>query len=280
MVDSVTSRRSICVAALAANDLMGFDRNRHLGSEREFPRGRIIAASEMRDLFPFLHRGDSTSGALWYDAQVQDSERLTLSVLLAAADRGAALANYAGVQHLLGGERRRVRRSRPGSVYGADLRSARTYGARCHGPLRVYACASTPGRGPLGPRPVRSWPRRSIWWFEGPRWAPHWVYSRRTRATAIRGVGVGRFLFIVPWRNRTLISTWYPPLRIQTGAGHGTGRRYSGRAGSPRSGPSVQPGMSRAGALARRRNMVSSRISSIRTRQNLERRKVSPGAVE
>jgi len=83
--------------ALAINDLIGFDRNRSLDPQKHIPKGRIISKNEFLKSVPPLGNSDLTGAALFYDAQVYNSERLVISFLCSAANAGAHLANYVQV---------------------------------------------------------------------------------------------------------------------------------------------------------------------------------------
>jgi glycerol-3-phosphate dehydrogenase len=86
-------------AALALNDLLSAFRNRPLAADRRIPRGRVLSRAEYLTLFPWLtDESQVTGGALWYDARLLHPERLTLSFVRSAADRGAAVANYLPVE--------------------------------------------------------------------------------------------------------------------------------------------------------------------------------------
>ena len=77
--------KSALRAALQLNDLIGFDRNRNLEPQQSIPRGRIISKGECLQLCPHLVRSDLLAAALFFDAQVYSSARLTLAFLLSAA---------------------------------------------------------------------------------------------------------------------------------------------------------------------------------------------------
>jgi glycerol-3-phosphate dehydrogenase len=87
----------IMSVALRLNDLISFDRNQNLESEQLIPPGRIISKAECHRLCPSLDESELTGGALFFDAQVYNADRLNLSLLLSAAAAGADLANYAQV---------------------------------------------------------------------------------------------------------------------------------------------------------------------------------------
>ncbi|MCX6354565.1 MAG: glycerol-3-phosphate dehydrogenase/oxidase [Candidatus Aureabacteria bacterium] len=101
-----TKGREALRIALWFNDLIGFDRNRLDDPEKFLPRGRIISRKELLDLLPGIPERGLTGGALWYDCQTHNSERLLLSFLLAASERGAHAANHVTATGFLAKERR------------------------------------------------------------------------------------------------------------------------------------------------------------------------------
>ncbi len=116
--------KEIMRIALMINDLIGLDRNHCIDLQSHIPRGRIVSRAECLKLFPGLREKGLNGGALWYDCQAYNSERLLLSFLHSAVQAGAELANYvevtgfiweggriAGVEarDVLGGDRFQVR---------------------------------------------------------------------------------------------------------------------------------------------------------------------------
>ena len=93
--------REIMLLALKINDLIGFDRNYHIGVNKIIPGGKVISKEECLELFPYFNRKGLTGGAMWYDCQVSNSERLTLSFLLSAANAGGVLCNYIKVKDFI-----------------------------------------------------------------------------------------------------------------------------------------------------------------------------------
>jgi len=86
--------KEVMSVALAINDLVGFDRNGLPDPEKHMPRGRVISRDECLRIVPGVEANRLTGGAVWYDCQVRNSERLLLSFLRAAANAGAVPANY------------------------------------------------------------------------------------------------------------------------------------------------------------------------------------------
>ena len=75
--------------ALWLNDLIGFDRNQLADPEKFLPRGSVISRDRCLELFPGVDQKGLTGGAIWYDCQMLSPERLTLSLVKAAAQAGA-----------------------------------------------------------------------------------------------------------------------------------------------------------------------------------------------
>jgi glycerol-3-phosphate dehydrogenase len=69
-------------------------RNTDVSAELHLPRPRLESAAATRRLFPGIAERGLTGGAVWYDYQTRHPDRLTWTVALAAAQAGAALANY------------------------------------------------------------------------------------------------------------------------------------------------------------------------------------------
>ncbi len=80
--------------ALAVSDLIGIDRNRNSDPEKFLPRGRLISREACLRLLPEIDSKNITGGAIWYDGQMYNSERLTLSFVISAVQQGAVAANY------------------------------------------------------------------------------------------------------------------------------------------------------------------------------------------
>lgn len=90
----LTKSRSALLAAMAAADLVGLDRNRGLGPEHRLPGGRLCSHDRCAEWLGPLAPPAMTGGALFHDAQILSSERLLVSILHTAAQAGAVLANH------------------------------------------------------------------------------------------------------------------------------------------------------------------------------------------
>lgn len=107
--------RTLAKAAFQVFDGLGRQRNAHVSPELHLPKARLESAAATRRLFPGVAEAGLTGGAIWYDYQARDPERLTWTVALAARREGAALANYV---EAIGA----VREGAGGRIAGAQVR--------------------------------------------------------------------------------------------------------------------------------------------------------------
>jgi glycerol-3-phosphate dehydrogenase len=200
--------------ALLLNELVSLSRNRGLPPDRAIPAGHLISREECVRLFPWFFPQGLNGGALWYDARLRHPERLTLSFVSSAAERGAVVANYVRVDRLL---------VRAGHVEGAsatDLIGGAQFDIRARAVV-VAAGPWTPGfiEGTLGQRSSRRPVLRAM--------AVNAVVDRTLADLAVGSqatsgpdadpvCGGGRYLFAVPQGRTTLLGTWY---RVEGEAG-------------------------------------------------------------
>jgi glycerol-3-phosphate dehydrogenase len=81
--------------ALKLNDLISCDRNQGLSDpKKHIPPGRVISRQSCQQQVPGIADQGLTGAATFHDAQVYNSERLTLAFVKSAAQAGATVANY------------------------------------------------------------------------------------------------------------------------------------------------------------------------------------------
>lgn len=107
--------RTLAKAALQVFDGLSRRRNADVSPELHLPKSRLESAAATRRLFPGIADSGLTGGAIWYDYQARDPERLTWTVALAARREGAVLANYL---EAIGA----VREGADGRIAGAQVR--------------------------------------------------------------------------------------------------------------------------------------------------------------
>ncbi|HUE87569.1 MAG TPA: glycerol-3-phosphate dehydrogenase/oxidase [Vicinamibacterales bacterium] len=181
-------------AALAINDLVARDRHDGLGDPAlHLPPSRILSREECLRLNPVIESTGVTGGAVWHDYQMHNADRMTLSFVLSAAESGAVPANYAEATGLL----------REGTrVSGVTVRDAMTSET-----LDVRGDTVLNATGP--------WAAQFLDCLGGRRTTPAPLLSRAmnivTRPVPVSqgcgGRASGRYLFLAPWRNVTLVGT-------------------------------------------------------------------------
>jgi glycerol-3-phosphate dehydrogenase len=186
--------RGVMRVFLAAYDRLAADRNDGVDPGRRLPPSRTIPREECLRLNPFIDPAGVTGGALWHDYQLQAPERFALALLQSAVADGAAAANYADVTALL-------RHGRV--VQGVRVRD-QLGGAEMDVRARVVVNAAGPWAWPLLerlgviPRSIRA-PALSL--------ALNIVVDRPLASQAAGGLVGGRYLFLVPWRDRSILGT-------------------------------------------------------------------------
>lgn len=89
------SRSKLVLAtALAINGVISFERKQNEDLGVRLPKGRTISREECQKILAAPELNGITGGAIWYDAQIYNSERLLLSFVLSAEHVGADVANY------------------------------------------------------------------------------------------------------------------------------------------------------------------------------------------
>jgi len=178
------------------NDLLSADRNRGLPPERRIEPGRLLSPREALERVPGLSGSGLNGAALWHDAQVESSERLTVAFAHAAASAGAALANHLEVVELLreGDRVAGVRAKDYETGRALEVRARQVLNAAGPGALALLSKAG------LAPPPVPFLRAMNL------------VFARPAGVRdAVGALAGGRFLFLVPWRDHTMVGTAYEP---------------------------------------------------------------------
>jgi glycerol-3-phosphate dehydrogenase len=199
--------REIMALALLSNDLLSFDRNRLDDPEKHLPRGRTISRRTCLEMLPGLRPERVTGGASFYDAQAYNTERLTLAFLRSAAGAGARIANYVEACGML--------RER-GRVAGITARD-RLGGSELEIRARTVVNTTGPWLGSvLGLFGERA-PRPAIRFAGAINLVTRRLFDRyavgiaSSRARHDVSPKATRFLFVVPWRDRSIVGTTYFP---------------------------------------------------------------------
>jgi len=200
--------REIMAAALLMYDLCTFDRNRGIADpNRHVPRGRTISRREALAMFPQLETNGLTGAAIFHDGQMYNPPRLSLAFVQSTVEKGAVAVNYAEVvQFLRHGDR----------VTGVAVHD-RLNGDELEVRGRVVLNATGPwAKWLLGKDAQLDMAKKPFFSRDA-----YFVVNRKLvddHALAIQGQTKdpdavlsrgNRHLFLVPWRDYTLVGVWH-----------------------------------------------------------------------
>ena len=181
--------------ALTINDLVSSDRHEGLSDPGlQLPPSLVVSREECLRLNPLIERHGVTGGAIWHDYQMHNTDRMTLAFVLSAAGSGAVAANYVEATALLRDSTRVL------GVKAHDVLTSETFDLR--GDVVINA---------TGP-----WAAHFLDYLGGERHTtPALLLSRAmnivTREIPVSqgcgGRAAGRYLFLAPWRDVTLVGT-------------------------------------------------------------------------
>ncbi len=196
-------------AALLINELVSFDKNSLGDPQKYIKRGHVISKESCGGLIDGLNDDDISGGAVWYDGLMFNSERLVLSILLSASSHGADLANYLEVVDI------RIDSGRVKYVVVEDNLSGERFDIQASfvinaaGPwagLVANMVKSTPVvRKPFMVRAMDLIVNKQIF-------GNYAVGIQGKNGKDTGGISSRRgHYFFVPWRDRTMIGTYYTP---------------------------------------------------------------------
>lgn len=189
-------------------DLLTLDRNRGIADpDRHIPAGRFLSRDETRRLFPGVDADGLTGAAVFADGQMYSPPRLALAFLKSAVERGAVAANYVEATGFVQAG------DRVCGVAARDVLSGDTFEVRG----RVVVNAAGPwaerllareSRLALAPKSTFS---RDAYFVVNRR--PTHPYALAVQAHTRDPDALlsreARHLFVVPWRDRTIIGVWH-----------------------------------------------------------------------
>jgi glycerol-3-phosphate dehydrogenase len=198
------SSRWFLGAGMLLYDALSADLNKHVVDPARRVKGtRFLSRTETLELFPSIAVDSLTGAAVFEDGQMYNPPRLVLAFVGAASQLGAAIGNYVEAENLL------TSGSRVTGVQAVDRLTDTRFEIRS----RLVINAAGP-------------------WAEGllqPGYGQPGTYSRDTcflvdrkfatpMALAVQGrakdsdallARSSRHLFLVPWRNSTLVGVWH-----------------------------------------------------------------------
>lgn len=81
-------------------DLLSPERKRFNDDYRKVPNSKIISPEEVLKITSDIKTDGLTGGVVWYEGQIQNTERLSLSILASAEEHGAKFFNYMKISRL------------------------------------------------------------------------------------------------------------------------------------------------------------------------------------
>lgn len=202
------SGKAFLGAGLYLYDLLTLDRNRGINDmERKIPLTQFLNRKEILELFPDLKQDGLTGGAMFSDGQMYNPTRLVLAFIQSAVAAGAKAVNYLEAVGLTrSGDR----------VTGVQVRDALTGNLLS---IRAKVVVNTAG----------PWAEHFLGEAAGLPLEAKGTYSRdacfvvKRRLPGKHAVAVlgrtrdpdavlsrpARHLFLVPWRNFTLVGVWH-----------------------------------------------------------------------
>ena len=193
-------RPSVLKAALLMNDLLSAKRNKGVPTTHAIHNGRILNVTETHQIFPGVISSGLTGAALWFDAQVTDSQRIVMEILHWACSLGAQAFNYVEVTDIL---------KTCGSVAGVhvlDQENGKNYTYRCN----TLINATGPSSRAFSKRWDRNVPglyRPSVAWnilFDSPPPSNHALALTPDGPNAVT-------YFLRPWKGRLLVGMGHVP---------------------------------------------------------------------
>ena len=195
-------------AGMLLYDVLTLGRNRGITDPaRKIPWSHFLNRNELVNLFPDIKKPGLTGAAVFSDGQMYNPTRLTLAFVQSAVEHGAVAANYTEALTLLRtGDRVRGIKARDVLTGGEFEIRARTV-LNAAGPWAEGLVARSPN---IPPVPAGTYSRDACF-----------VIKRRTShpfALAVQGRTFdpdallsrpARHLFVVPWRNYSLVGVWH-----------------------------------------------------------------------
>lgn len=89
----IRSREAMSMA-ITLYDMISFDRNNDIAEGNHIPSGYTIGRDEVLKILPGINKDKLTGGAIWYEAVVQDTEKLLMKFLSDAFKYDMTAANY------------------------------------------------------------------------------------------------------------------------------------------------------------------------------------------
>ncbi len=192
-------RNSILKIGLLMNDIFSFNRNVSVEKERHLPNGKIISPQRTREIFPGVDGHGLKGSALWYDANIQEYQRIMIELLKVAVASGATALNYIDVKGLL-------KLKEKDKVFGVQAKDEETGAEYEFKAPKVINAA-----GPWTREVAKQFDRDHAPLFKKRLLLWNVLFNREAlsaHSLALNPVkGGGHTYFFHPWKNRLLVGT-------------------------------------------------------------------------
>lgn len=189
-------------------DIIAFDRNRGIYSrEKQIPRGRLLSRSRVLDMFPGIQPEGLTGAAMFHDGQMYNSSRVVMSLVRGAAENGASVCNYMTASRFILDENRVT------GIEAVDLASGKPVSVRgkvilnAAGPWAHWLLRENLG---IELNPGVNFSRDTCFLVKR-KISDHYVLAVLGQTSDPDSIvsREARHLFIVPWRDYSLVGVWH-----------------------------------------------------------------------
>lgn len=181
--------------AFAISDAVARDRNEGLPDPgTHLPDSTIVSREEALRLNPVVAPEGVTGGAIWYDYQMVSTDRVTLSFLLSAVEAGACAANYVQATRFLQHGQRVTGVKVEDRLTGESFAIRGSVVVNAAGPWAASLLGGLPPSAQGAPPPRLSR-------------AMNIITRKVVNDHACGGTVNGRYLFLVPWRDVSMLGT-------------------------------------------------------------------------
>lgn len=192
--------KEIMRAGFKLYDFMSRNRNELPDEGKHIPESEILSRDEIISLIPGLDEIDLTAGAKWYDGFCINTERLIISFLKSAYERGAVLANYVSAKSLL------ISNNRIKGVEVTDKQDSANFSIIAK---TVINCAGTNlynlDFASKSKKEIEKYPL-----IEGINLVTKRIFNHNFAVGIKAKEKDSRFYFVAPWRDKSIIGTeWF-----------------------------------------------------------------------
>lgn len=195
--------RWVMWVAMQIYSILAWGQNTGLAPGQQLSRGGVFSLGNLKNIFPQFSGSLVTGGAYWFDALAHNTERLAMSFIMSAKRKGAHLFNYAKVTNYL------IKNNEIKGVKVQDLVTGKE--------VEALGRAVVDCRGPWASRDEMLSKTGVELKTTRLAKAVNLIIKRKVGELAFGAKpdadtipeGVNRLLFITPWREGSMIGTWY-----------------------------------------------------------------------